>query len=719
MKLKEKGTKKIKQRTTKPKKAKELTSLKRGRKTVWVKATPKPKLAVKAKPKPKLAPPLEIIKPAKIKPVEEKPAVVKIEAVKSQSVAPVIEEIAKKPKATPIKEKVVLKKPSLIVEKPKIITPPIELELKVLELDFPVTVKDLGIKLQKKPSVLIKKLMDKGLMIGINQSLKDETVIEFCKEFGFQVKKALDFEESALSMHKEQEPLHLLKPRPPVVTFMGHVDHGKTSLLDRIRKTSVAELEHGGITQHIGAYQVNLGIGPQTARERKITFLDTPGHEAFTQMRARGARITDIVVLVVAADDGVMPQTIEAIDHAREANAPIIVAINKIDKPQVNIDRVKKQLSEQGLTPEDWQGKTITVPVSAKTGEGIEGLLEMILLEAEMLELKANHNKLAKGIVIEAKLSKGKGPVATLLIQNGTLRINDNFIAGRFSGKVKAMFDDHGLQLKEAPPSMPVEALGLSGVPEAGEQFYVLEDENKAKAIAHSREEKAKQNQVRVVKRISLEELYTQIKEGKIKELKIILKADVMGSLEAIKDSLRKLEIEEIKINIIHEATGDINSSDVILAAASNALILGFNVNIDTPAKELVAKEEVEVRTYNVIYELNNDLKAALEGMLAPKIKKVFLGRAEVRKVFKLSSYGVVAGCFVSKGKILRSAEVSLVRNGQDIFEGKISSLKRFKDDVKEVAEGMECGISLGEFQDIQLGDVIEAYEIQKIARKL
>jgi translation initiation factor IF-2 len=493
---------------------------------------------------------------------------------------------------------------------------------------------------------------------------------------------------------------------------MGHVDHGKTSLLDAIRKTKVVESEHGGITQHIGAYRVALPQG-------EITFLDTPGHEAFTAMRARGASSTDIVVLVVAADDGIMPQTREAIDHARAAEAPIIVAINKVDKPQADIERVKKQLSEVDLMAEDWGGKTITVGVSAKTGEGIDNLLEMILLEAQMLELKANPQRLARGVVIEAKMCQGRGPVSTLLVKNGTLHLNQNIIIGKFYGKVRAMFDDHGRSVTQAGPSVPVEVLGISGVPLAGEEFFVIEDEKTARDLAASRQETQRQAQIKSVKRVSLEELHAQIEKGELKELKIIIKADVQGSLEAIKDVLNKLNVSEIKIAIIHEGVGNINSSDIVLAMASNALVLGFNVTADDLAKELAAKEEVDVRVYNIIYELGNDIKAAIEGMLEPKLKKVFMGRAEIKKVFKLSRSGTVAGCLVSKGKVTRAANVTIMRNGEPVFEGKLSSLKRFKDDVRDVAEGFECGMSIAGFDAIQEGDIIEAYEIEKIARKL
>ncbi|MFA5156916.1 MAG: translation initiation factor IF-2 [Candidatus Omnitrophota bacterium] len=598
------------------------------------------------------------------------------------------------------------------VAKPVVPAPVAEIELKELELEFPITVKDLAIKLQEKSSTVIKHLMAMRVMAGLNQTLEESVVSAVCQKYGFKIKKALDEEESVLHTHAQDDSPAALKARPPVVTIMGHVDHGKTSLLDAIRKSKVAEGEHGGITQHIGAYRVILPHG-------EITFLDTPGHEAFTAMRARGAGITDIVVLVVAADDGIMPQTVESIDHARAAGVSIIVAVNKIDKPQADLDRVKKQLAELNLMAEDWGGKTITVPVSAKTGEGIDNLLEMILLEAQMLELKANPLRQARGVVVEAKISKGRGPVATLLVQNGTLRLNESIIVGNHYGKIRAMFDDHGRSVTAAGPAFPVEVLGLSGVAQAGEPFFSVKDEKQARDLAFERQEKERLKQIKSSKKISLEDLYTQIKEGKLKELKIIIKADVQGSLEAINQTLNKLNVSEIKLNFIHEAVGSINSSDVILAVASDALILGFNVMPDEPAKELISKEGIDVRTYNIIYELANDIKAAIEGMLEPKLKKTFLGKVEVRKVFRLSRSGMVAGCFVTKGKVTRSSPVSLVRNGSVIFEGNLSSLKRFKDDVREVAEGFECGITLAGFDAVQEGDIIEAHEIQKIARTL
>jgi len=687
-------------------------------KPVKPRAVKKPKAAVKVKPvlkkstvvqeKPIPAHPHIIAKhepKVAIKPVAH---VVKKEAF-TQPVKkdiPVVKEEPLKPikKETPVSAPVPPVAPAPVI--------PAQPQLKELELRLPLTLKDLSIRLQEKPSALIKVLMDMKMMIGINQTLDEKTTSLICAKFGFRIKQAPSEEEIALSPHQQDDTSEMLKPRSPIVTFMGHVDHGKTSLLDAIRKTKVAEGEHGGITQHIGAYRVVLPEG-------EITFLDTPGHEAFTAMRARGASVTDIVVLVVAADDGIMPQTVEAIDHARAAGVPIIVAINKIDKPQASLDRVKKQLSEHNLAAEDWGGKTITAPVSAKTGEGIDNLLEMILLEAEMLELKANPKRPAKGVVIEAKMSKGRGPVSTLLVKTGTLHLNNSIIVGQYYGKIRAMFNDLGHSVTSVGPSSPVEVLGISGIPQAGEEFFAIEDEKVAKELAAKRQEQGRQDQIKLVKRVSLEDLHVQIQEGKIRDLKIIIKADVQGSLEAIKDTLNKLNVSEIKLEIIHEGVGQINSSDVILAIASNALVVGFNVTADDRSKEIADKEGVDIRIYNIIYELANDIKAAVEGMLEPKLKKVFLGRAEVRKVFKLSRSGTVAGCFVTKGKINRSSSVNILRNGEVVFEGKISALKRFKDDVRDVQEGFECGMSFSGFDSMQEGDIIEAHEIEKIARKL
>ncbi|MDP3731483.1 MAG: translation initiation factor IF-2, partial [Candidatus Omnitrophota bacterium] len=673
-----------------------------------LKTVPKPAVIPQEIVKKTIIPPKRIIKKEESPVAEQKPlsshisVAEEVKPIPNKSLLPTAEEIKIIPKKV---EKPPIEQKPLPAEKP-------DVALKTLELDLPITVKDLAIKLQEKPSILIKTLMDSGSMAGINQILEEQIVAKVCQKYGCQIKKAPGQEELALRIHKEIDKNELLHPRPPIVTFMGHVDHGKTSLLDAIRKTKVAESEYGGITQHIGAYKVVLSHG-------EITFLDTPGHEAFTAMRARGAGVTDIVVLVVAADDGIMPQTQEAIDHARAAAVPIIVAINKVDKPQADIDRVKKQLSALELTAEDWGGKTITACVSAKTGQGIDNLLEMIILEAQMLELKANPNRRARGVVIEAKLSKGRGPVATLLVQNGTLHLGEVIIADKYYGKIKAMHDDRSQSVTSVSPSFPVEVSGLSGIPAVGEQFFVIEDEKLARELALKRQENVRLQQIKSVKRINLEDLHAQIEAGKIKELKLILKADVQGSLEAIKETLNKFNVSEIKWNIIHEGVGSINTSDAILAIASDALILGFHVETEEGARELGAKEGVDIRTYNIIYELANDIRAALEGMLEPKLNKVFLGRVEIRKVFKLSRSGIVAGCFVMKGKINRTACVSLVRNGEAVFEGKLSSLKRFKDDVREVQEGFDCGLTLSGFEGLMEGDVIEAYDIEKIARKL
>ncbi len=627
-----------------------------------------------------------------------------------------IEKLSDKPVRETLEK--VVEKPT--VKKPQDSVEPVKTEaekkaetFREIQIEIPINIKDLAIKLGQKTSVIMKYLLDKGIFVNINQFLDEVTVNKVASQFEIRLTKLPTQEEKIIEFHKKDElDKTSLSGRPPVVTFMGHVDHGKTSLLDFIRKSRVAEKEHGGITQHVGAYEVSVKNG-------KITFLDTPGHEAFTAMRARGANITDIVVLVVAADEGIMPQTVEAIDHARAAGVPIIVAMNKIDKPQVDIDKVKKQLSDLDLMPEDWGGKTIAVGVSAKTGEGIDSLLEMILLEAEMLELKANYNKRASGVVVEARLTRDKGPVSTLIVQNGTLRLGDIVIVGKLYGKLKAMFNNRGVAMNEAGPSVPVEVLGLSGVPGAGEKFYVVEDEKTARDISQQKQDLLKQNRLQPLQRISLEDLYSQIKEGKIKELNIILKADVQGSLEAIKDSLEKLPTDEVKLRIIHSAVGLINTSDVILAAASNAIIIGFNVDVELQAKEEAEREGVDVRTYRIIYDALNDIKAALEGLLEPKIKKNFLGKVEIRQMFKLTKSGTVAGCFVVKGKINRQATVNLVRNGEVLFEGKLASLKRFKDDVREVAEGFECGLTLSGFADLQAGDIVEAFEIEKIARKL
>ncbi|MCA9398222.1 MAG: translation initiation factor IF-2 [Candidatus Omnitrophica bacterium] len=582
-----------------------------------------------------------------------------------------------------------------------------------IEIKVPITVKDFSTKIQQKPSLVLTKLMKMGVMTHINQSLDADVVQHLTREFGYNLAKIKTQEEQLIETHKQEEDdPKTLKPRAPVITFMGHVDHGKTSLVDRIRKTKIADQEHGGITQHIGAYSVKMDKGA-------ITILDTPGHEAFTAMRSRGAHITDIVVVVVAADEGIMPQTKEAIDHARAADVPIVVALNKIDKPGADLDRVKKQLMEHDLASEDWGGKTVVAPVSAMTGEGIDEMLELILLEAELLELKANPDKKASGIIVEAHMSKGKGAVATLIVQSGTLNDGDFIVAGPFYGKVKAMFDDHGRNAREAGPSMPVEILGLPDVPEAGEAFYVVEDERQAREITFRRREDLKNKKLHASQKITLEDLYSKIQEGSIKELSVIIKADVQGSLEALKDSLAKIPSDKVKLKFIHTGVGDINASDILLANASDAIIIAFHVGTDARAKREVEEHPVDIREYRIIYDAVTDIRKALEGLLEAKIKKNFISRVEIREVFKLSKAGVVAGCYVTKGKVKRKANVDIVRNEDVVYSGVIDSLKRFKDDVKEVTEGMECGITVEGFTDYQSGDIIEVYEIESIAQKL
>jgi len=614
-----------------------------------------------------------------------------------------------KPTPTPEVEKVEVK-PEVVEIEEKADVPETP-ELKVLKIDFPITVKDFAFKLQIKVNDLIKNLMAKNILATINQTLDEETANSIADEFGYRIERLPSEEDVLLEEYEKDDPAKL-KPRAPIVTFMGHVDHGKTSLLDMIRKTKVVDKEAGGITQHIGAYEVVLPKG-------KVTFLDTPGHAAFTAMRARGANVTDVVVLVVAADDGIMPQTIEAIDHAKAAGVPIVVAINKIDKQNINLDKVNKQLATRELAPEGWGGKTITVGVSAKTGQGIDELLDMLLLEAEMLELKANPDRPATGVIVEAELSKGKGPIATVLVSRGTLRTGDVMMVGLNYGKIRAMIDDKGHRVVEAGPAKPVEILGLSGVPLAGEKFCVIADEKKARDVVRVKRLEAEKKKLEAgSQKISLEDFYNKVQEGKIKELKIILKADVQGSLEAIKDSLERLSTNEVKLSVIHAQVGNINDSDVMLASASNAVILGFHVAIIPSAKALSKQEGVDMRLYNIIYEAVNDIEAAMEGLLEPVIEETFLGRAEVRQVFRVSKVGVVAGCFISKGAIPRNAMAKLLRNKEVVFKGKISSLKHIKDDIKEAKEGFECGISLS-FKDIQKGDIIEAIETSKVARRL
>lgn len=626
-------------------------------------------------------------------------------------------------KSKPVEKKIEIPiKPSVsreeikpdIEERPEegILTPPIEKPvIKNIKIDIPITVKDLATKLGIKPNELMKTMIDKNIFATINQSLDEKIVNDIARIYSFGIEKLPTLEEKAFKEYEAEDEKNLLL-RAPVVTLMGHVDHGKTSLLDMIRKTKITAKEYGGITQHIGAYEVMLKDGA-------VTFLDTPGHEAFTKMRARGANATDVVVLVVAADDGVKPQTIEAIDHARAAGVPIVVALNKCDLPHVDIDRIKKQLSQFNLTPEDWGGKTIVAEVSAKTGQGIDGLLEMLLLEAELLELKANPATLARGVVIESQLSRGRGVVATVLVQSGTLHVGDVVIAGPHYGKVKAMINDKAEQVEEAPPSMPVEILGLSGVPQAGQKFFVTKDEKRARDYCLQKQATEKERERTAPKHVSLAGLYQQIEKGQIKELKVIIKGDVSGSIEALQKSLTELSTKYIKINVIHSGVGNINASDVVLALASNAIIIGFHVKVESKAQVTAEKEDVEVKLYNIIYEATADIKAAMEGMLEPIMKEVFLGRAHIRQTFTRSKVGTIAGCYVVKGRIPRNAVVKLLRGGKIIYEGKISSLKRFKDDVKEAQEGFECGIMLANHNNIKEGDIVEAFEIQKIARRL
>ena len=580
----------------------------------------------------------------------------------------------------------------------------------ILEIGETITVKELADMLKKPYADVIKNLMFLGIMAAVNQEIDYNTAEKLCEKYEIMCEKKEESSELETLNVEEEDDENLVK-RPPIVTVMGHVDHGKTSLLDAIRKTKVIDSEAGGITQHIGAYTV-------TINGEKITFLDTPGHEAFTAMRARGAQITDIVILVVAADDGIMPQTKEAISHCKAANVPIVVAINKIDKPGANIDRVKQELTEYGLVSEDWGGDTICVPVSAKKGINLDQLLEMVLLTAEMLELKANPNRKAMGTVIEAKLDKGRGAVASLLVQSGTLSVGDSILVGSTYGRIRAMFNDDGKKIKSAGPSMPVEILGLSEVPAAGDRFNEVKDEKTARDMAEKRKEKLKIETLNSNHRVSLEDLYNQIREGKVKELAIIVKADVQGSVEAIKQSLEKLSTDDVKVRVIHGGVGAITETDVTLATASNAIIIGFNVRPDGNASALAEKEEVEIKTYRIIYDAIEDVKSAMIGMLEPEYREVILGKAEIRETYKISNVGTIAGCYVLDGKIVRNSEVRIIREGVVVFEGVLASLKRFKDDVKEVASGYECGLSIDRFNDIKVGDIIEAFKMEAIIRK-
>ena len=573
-----------------------------------------------------------------------------------------------------------------------------------------ISVGELASRMKKSATEIIKKLMILGVMASVSQLIDFDTASLVAEELGAKVEREiiLSDEDILLKEFEVEDKEEDLTPRSPVVVVMGHVDHGKTSLLDAIRETHVVEGEAGGITQHIGAYRVDIG-------GREITFLDTPGHEAFTAMRARGAQVTDIAILVVAADDGIMPQTVEAINHAKAAEVSIIVAINKIDKEGANPDRIRQEMTEYGIVPEEWGGDTIFVEVSAKQRQNIDGLLEMVLLTADVKELKANPNRHAQGTVIEARLDRSRGPIASVLVQNGTLKVGDIIVAGMTTGKVRAMMDDRGNSVTEAGPSMPVEILGLSETPDGGDVFYVVEDERRAKSVVESRKFNAKEEHFNARKVVSLDNLFDQIHEGEIKELKVIIKADVQGSVEAVRQSLEKLSNEEVRVHVIHGGVGAVNESDVMLASASNAIIVGFNVRPDTVARGAYERGDVDIRLYRVIYDAIEEIEAAMKGMLDPKFKEAILGHAEIRQTFKVTGVGTIGGGYVLDGKIARNAQVRVVRDGVVFHEGVLNSLKRFKDDAKEVTSGYECGIGIEKFNDIKEGDVIECFIMEEI----
>jgi translation initiation factor IF-2 len=588
-----------------------------------------------------------------------------------------------------------------------VLVSPVPKEIEILET---ITVGDLARKMNLKASELISKLITLGVMARINDQIDAETATLVAAEYGCNTKVISLYEQTVIE-DVVDDPKDL-KSRSPVVTIMGHVDHGKTKLLDAIRNSNVVDTESGGITQHIGAYKVIVG-------DRSVVFLDTPGHEAFTMMRARGAKVTDIVVLVVAADDGVMPQTVEAISHAREAKVPIVVAINKIDIHGSNPDKVKNELAERGVVPEEWGGDVLMVEVSALKKTGIESLLETILLQAEMLDLKANPERKAQGTIIESKIDRGRGIVATVLISKGALSLQDPFVAGVYPGRLRAMYDENGNELKAAGPSDPVEVIGFSGLPIAGDPFQVTANEKIARQIGQKRQELKRLEESRNVKKVTLENLYEQIKEGEIQELKVIIKADVQGSVEALKDSLEKLSTSQIRLNIIHEGVGAINETDIVLASASNAIIIGFRVRPNTKASNLAKKEKVDIRRYGIIYDVIEDIKSAMEGLLEPELREEIVGNAEVRQVFKVPRIGNIAGCYVNSGRVVRGDNVRLIRDGIEVYTGVIGGLRRFKDDVREVASGFECGIKIENFDDLKDGDVIEAFVVHEIAQKL
>jgi len=572
-----------------------------------------------------------------------------------------------------------------------------------------IVVKDLADQLGIKATELIKRLINLGVMVGVNHELDKETAVIVATELGAEVEERASVQEQEeILIQGEEDAPESLRERPPVVTVMGHVDHGKTSLLDRIRSTRVTQSEAGGITQHIGASVVEHDGHP-------IVFLDTPGHEAFTAMRARGAQVTDIAILVVAANDGVMPQTVEAINHAKAANVPIVVAINKIDLPDANPERVRTELTEYGLIAEEWGGDTIMVPVSARTGEGIDKLLEALLVQAEIMELKANPDRPASGTIIEAKLDRGRGPVATVLVKRGTLHVGDVFLSGTVWGRVRALINDRGQRVKEVGPSMPVEVLGFNELPEAGDDFVIMPDERQAKSIADARANRLRASSESGPRGVSLDEFYQRLKDEAVRDLNLVIKADVHGSAEALAQALDKLSNDEVRVRVLHTGVGSITESDVMLAQASGAIIIGFGVSMESKARQLAEREHVDIRQYRIIYEAIDDIKQALTGMLEPKYQELFLGRAEVREVFRVPKVGAVGGCYVTEGKILRSGQVRVIRDGTVIHEGAIASLKRFKDDVREVATGYECGIGLEKFNDIKVGDILEVFTQEEV----
>ena len=671
--------------------------------------------APKARPRPRVAPSaqssgrttvLDQPPPAPPKPAAKPPpapAIVKPEAS--------IAQVAPPPAALPERAEPVVESPP----QPSVQTEPVQPEAPpapppVVRISEAITVKELGEKLQMSPSEIIKRLIKLGIMTTINQPLDVDLVKTVAGKLGFAVEVA-PLEEAATEA-KELEDPSLLQPRPPVVTIMGHVDHGKTSLLDAIRLTNVIASEAGGITQHIGAYQVDLPHG-------KVTFLDTPGHEAFTAMRARGAQATDVVVLVVAADDGVMPQTIEAINHAKDAKVPILVAINKIDKPGGDPNRVRQQLADHGLVPEEWGGQTIYVEVSAKKKIGIDRLLEMLLLLAEIQELKANPHRPAKGVIVEAELDRGRGPVATVLVQQGSLKVGDVVVAGLHSGRVRAMISDKGKKVQEASPATPVEVLGLSGIPLAGDSFVVVADERKGRQIALGRQQKHREEMIVSKHRVTLEDLHRRIQEGEVKELRLIIKADVQGSLGPLRESLERIGTEAVRLKVIHGSVGAITETDVMLASASNGVIVGFNVRPEPKAQRLAEQEKVELRLYTVIYDAINEIRAAMEGLLEPKYVERAVGRVEVRQLFQVPKVGMIAGSFVQEGKVIRDSPVRVVRDGKVVHEGRIGSLRRFKEDVREVQSDFECGIGLVNFNDVKVGDILEVFQLESVAQKL